>query len=259
MVRDCYVAPPGYLFLESDLASIEVCTMAHLSNDPDLIGLLNSGVKFHRETAMRLFNTSREEVTETQYQVGKTTIFGTFLGQTGVGLMEQLWMFGLTQYGEDECQAFIDGVKHEVYPAIGKYEEKVARELRGTPSHPNLCGSIKDMWGMERRLPGIHSEDKSTVREAVSQGMSLRISGGAQGLIQNAISWLKDEVWRMQQMGVDVRWLLTIHDSLLMLVPEWAAEMVRAVVEEGLTRHCGVELKVQVRAESKMAKTWGAL
>ena len=60
-------------------------------------------------------------------------------------------------------------------------------------------------------------------------------------------------------MGIDVRWLLTIHDSLLLLAPEWAVDIVREVVEEGLTQHCGTKLRVPVRAESKTARTWGEL
>lgn len=252
-IRGCYEAPPGYLFLESDLSSIEVCVMADESSDPDLTRVLNSGVKFHRETASRLFEIPREEVDDIQYTLAKRVIFGTFYGQSGQGLREQLWMQGLTHFDDDMCQQAIDDVKYRVYPAIGRFEEKARHHLKKT-------GTVMDRWGMERKLPGIWSEDKAVASEAVRHYVSHKIQGGAQGLIQSSISWLKTEIRRLRtEMGIDVRWLLTIHDSLLLLTPEWAVDIVREVVEEGLTEHCGVRLRVPVRAESKPARTWGEL
>jgi uracil-DNA glycosylase family 4 len=256
MIRGCYVAPEGYVFIESDLASIEVCVMAHESADPDLCRVLKSGVKFHKETASRLFEVPKEKVDDTQYLMAKRAIFGTFFGQTGSGLKDQLWTQGLTHYTEEMCQASIDGVKYKVYPAIGQYEKLIAALLR----NPRTGGSVRDMWGMERKLPGIYSADRGIAAEAIRHAVSQKIQGGAQGLIQKAISWLKGEVRRLRvEMGIDVRWLLTVHDSLLLLCPMWAVGIVRDKIEEGLTQHCGVELLVPVRAESKVAGSWGEL
>lgn len=255
--RDCFEAPPGYVFVESDAVSIEVCVLADHSGDPGLIHNLNTpGVKFHRQTASKLFSVPYDQVTTEpnggQYFVGKRTIFLTFYGGTGRGLMEQLWMQGLTQYDEIASQGFIDGVKFEVYPGIGRYEESVRRYLL-------KYGKVADWDGLERYLPGIWSEDKSVSAEAVRQGVSLRISGGAQRMLQRAISWLKDKVQELVDIGIDVKWRLTVHDSLLVTCPEWACDIVIATLEEGLTEHFGIKLKVKVRAESKVGKTWGEL
>lgn len=259
-IRECYVAPEGYVFLESDLRTIEVCVMADESGDPGLCSLLQSDVDFHRETAARYFEIPKDEVTGNQRTFAKRIIFGTFFGQTGQGLREQLWMQGLIHFTDEICQEGIDGVKYRVYPGIGKYEKKVEGWLKGTPRNPNTNGSIRTRSGMERLLPGIYSEDKATQRESVRHGVSQKIQGGAQDLIQTSMSWLKGKVRRLRtEMGIDVRWLLTVYDSLLLLTPEWAVDIVREVVEEGLTEHCGVRLRVPVRAESKTAKTWGEL
>lgn len=251
-VRDCYEAPPGYVFLESDLASIEVCVMAHMTQDQQLIKTILSGVHFHTSTASHLFEIPFSTVDGIQKLVAKRTIFGTFYGQTGPGLREQLWMSNLTQYDDEASQAFIDDVKYRVYPGIGKYEEAVERWLR---KH----GKIADLSGMERHLSGIWSDDRRVREEAVRHGVSMVIQGTAQALIQEAISWLKDEIRKLQDDGIDVQWLLTVHDSLLLLSPEWAVDIVRELVEEGLTQHCGIKLRVPVRAESKTARTWGQL
>jgi len=252
-IRECYIAPEGYVFLESDLASIEVCVMAHESGDANLIAALNGKIKFHRVTGSRVFGVKPEDVDDTQYTVSKRVIFGTFYGQTGPGLKEQLWMQNLTQFDDEKCQAFIDAAKYEVYPGIGRYETKIENELRKT-------GTIRDFGGMERKLPGIWSEDRGVRQEAVRHAVSQKIQGGAQTLLQNSIAWLKDEIRALREdSGIDVKWRLTIHDSLLLTCPEWAAEIVREKVEEGLTKQCGKTLRVPVKAESKTAQTWGGL
>lgn len=269
-IRDCFEAPDGYVILESDLSSIEVCVMAHVSRDPDLTAILKSGKRFHQVTASRLFAVPFETVTDPQYKVGKRTIFLTFYGGSGPGLKDQLWMEGLTQYGDDDAQDFIDGVKYRVYPAIGKLENAIGTRLK-TP-HKRLTpdelmtagygasgGIVSDMWGMERHVPGIFSEDRGVRAEAQRFGLSLVVSGGAQGLIQESIAWLKPQIESLRAQELDVRWLLTQHDSLIQLVPEWAVGIVKEIVEEGLTEHCGTRLRVPVRAETKVAKTWGQL
>lgn len=260
MIRACYEAPPGYVFLESDLSSIEVCVMADVSRDPGLMAALNGSVKFHRVTASKLFDIPPDQVDDIQYTLAKRVIFGLFFGQTGLGLREQLWMQGLTHFTDDMCQGYIDTVKYKVYPGIGRYEGQIARELRGTSKSPNLSGSIRSMAGMERLLPGIHSTDRGVANETVRHGLSQKIQGGAQDLLQNSISHLSRSGYpALWEMGIDVRPLLTVHDSLVHLVPEEWVGLVQEVVEEGLTGHCGFKLRVPVRAESKVAKTWGQL
>lgn len=260
MIRACYEAPPGWSFVESDLSSIEVCVMADRSRDPGLASALNGSIKFHRVTASKLFDIPPDRVDDIQYTLAKRVIFGLFFGQTGKGLKEQLWMQGLTHFTEEMCQGYIDTVKYKVYPGIGRYEEQVAQELRGAQKSPNLSGSIRSMSGMERLLPGIHSTDRGVANEAVRHGLSQRVQGGAQDLLQNSISHLSRHGYpSLWEMGVDVRPLLTVHDSLLHLVPEEWVGLVQEVVEDALTEHCGFRLVVPVKAESKVAKTWGEL
>lgn len=253
-IRDCYEAPEGYVFVEVDLASIQVAIMAHESGDPDLCQLIRSGVKFHRETASRYFEIPREQVTDVQYTFGKRIIFGTFFGQTGEGLREQLWTQGLTHFTTEMCQDGIDGVKYRVYPGIGRYEGYVEKKLRMTPD-----GSIRSMSGMERKLPGIHSQDAGVRNEALRQGVCQVIQGGERDVMNGGLTCLKDKVAEFTEAGIDVQWRLDLHDALLLTCPEWAADTVQATVEDGLTQHCGYKLRVPVRAESKRARTWGQL
>jgi uracil-DNA glycosylase family 4 len=258
MIRDCYEAPPGYVFLESDLSAIEVCVMAHESGDPTLIRLLSTpGIKFHRETACRIWDIPPEEVDEIKYYVAKRIIFLTFYGGGGETLKEQLWMQGLTSWRADECQDLIDMTVSKVYPGIAEYKARVADEVARDPA-----GEVRDMWNMPRFLPGIHSSDRKIREEAIRHAVSHKIQGGAQGMLQNSIAWLKYEIPKLAEMGAGIGledWRLTVHDSLLLTCEEWAVPIVQPVVERGLTEHHGARLRVPVRAESKTARSWGAL
>jgi len=261
MIRDCYIAPDGWVFVESDLSSIEVCVMAHLSRGPELIAAIQRG-QFHKQTASRLFSIPIAEVTDEQKTVGKRAFFGPIYGQSGPGLREQLWMQNLVQYTDDDCQDFIDRIKYEIYPSVGRFEELTAHELRhGTPTC--LGGRVRSMSGMERYLPGIWSEDKSVVAEAIRQAVNHRVQGSAQDLLQRSVrSRLKNRIWEMREVeGVGVMWLLTVHDSLVLLSREQDAAYVMEEVERGLVEYCGYKLMdgIEVKAESKTSKTWGGL
>jgi len=261
-VRDCYVAPEGWVFIESDLTSVEVAVMAHLSRGPELIAAVKRG-KFHKHTASKLFNVEVENVDDNQKTVGKRAFFGPIYGQSGPGLREQLWMQGLTQYTDDDAQRFIDRIKYEIYPSVGKYEAKIAHELRyGKKDDHSTAGSVRSMSGMQRYLGGIFSEDKSVVAEAIRQAVNHTVQGSAQDLLQRSMTWLKNRVWEMREIeGVGILWALTIHDSLIVLALHDDAEYVKEQLEEGLTKHHGYELinGIVVGAESKIAETWGGL
>lgn len=252
MLRSCYIAPEGYVFIESDLSTIEVCVIADESKDPTLCRLLSTpGVDFHKETASRVWQIPLSEVSKDQRTVAKRIIFGTFYGQTGQGLKEQLWMEGLIQYDEIECQRLTDQIKREIYPGIQAYIDGVTEEVKR-----DKAGLVRDRWGMPRYLPGIHSTDRRVSEEASRHAVSHKIQGGAQGMLQNSISWLKWKLVDLWSQGVDLEPRLTIHDSLLFTCQERHVDVAREVLEEALTQHHGTRLRVPVRAESTVARVW---
>ena len=166
------------------------------------------------------------------------------------GLQIQLKMMGLDWSLEDCQKVLIDGVLN-VFKGVKRYIDTAPQRARD--------GVVRDVSGMMRYVPGLWSKDEGVRAEARRVVVSHEIQGSAQTMVQRSMIWLKERVWELQDAGVKVDWRLQIHDELIFLVEEEAAEMVKDLVLEGLTEHCGVKLRVPVLAEANVGKTWGEL
>jgi DNA polymerase-1 len=257
LVRDCYICPPGEVFLEVDLAQIETRFLAHESEDPLLIRIFtvpgDDGKPRdpHTETASKVFGVSLQDVTKHQRFIAKRVNFGIPYGVSGRGLSTQLRMSGITGWDDTSCDKMIrEWLK--LYHVCAKYFDRVEGEVART-------GVVKDCWGMPRYLPGVWSLDNKVAAEARRHAVNHRIQGGAQGLLQRSMAWLRPRIADLQSQGVNVKWVLQVHDALLLQVAESAVDIVRPLVVEGMTQHAGMKLRVPIMVDSNVSRTWGGL
>lgn len=251
MVRQGYQAPEGYLLGAWDLSQIEARFLAHESEDTLLTTFFRESRDIHRETAARVLGVGLDDVTSDQRRAAKTINFGIIYGMQAQGLYTQLQSQGLRDWTIDRCEALREGW-FRVYEGVAEYTERVARETRVT-------GYVRDCWGMYRYLPAVWADDASQRAEAERHAVSHRVQGGAQGMIQQAMTWLRPRVEKMRDDGADVRWVLQVHDELIFLFREELAGELGALVMEALTGHCGMELRVPIEASGATARTWGEL
>lgn len=262
-VRDCYEAPDGELFGSWDLSQIEMRYMAHISRDPLLVRFFGDPrLDVHCETAARIFGlkvyadapTKAEmysEVDEMQHRYpSKRAGFGIITNIQGAGLLDQLRMFGCKGWDEDGCDRLIaEWLK--VYKGVASFLDECKREVRQR-------GVVRDCWGMPRYLPGVWSEDRKVAAEAERAASSHKIQGGAQGMIQTSMAWLKPYVRSLRLAGANVRWCLQIHDEVILRFDEDLWSTLDPLVTEGLTEHT-LKLIVPVKAKGSCARTWGRL
>lgn len=251
-VRRCFECPPGQVFLECDYSQIESRVLAHESGDPILIDLFNTGRDIHAETASRMFGVATDQVSGVQRFFAKKINFSIPYGTSGSGLSTQLRMMGIEGWPKEVCQRHIDNWKSDLYVVAAAYIEREEREVERT-------GVVRDCWGMMRYLPAVWSDDAKVAAEAKRQAVNHKIQGGAQGMIHNAIAGLRKPIREMQREGVGVWWSLQMHDSLLFRVEESHVDMVKQVVLDGMVRYCGLDMKVPVLADAKVARSWGDL
>lgn len=259
LIRKGFKCRPGRVIASWDLSQIEMRVMAHFSQDPMLLKFFREGRDIHRETAAIVRGCAPEEVTDRQRAAAKSANFGMIYIIGAKSLQTQLWMQGLTEWKvndprdkEHSCQHLIDKILRDVFKGIPPYWEQVAAETRKT-------GVSRTHDGMPRPLPGIRSRDGGVSEEALRHAVSQRIQGTAQDMIQNSIRWLRPIVWDLQQSGMEIEWLLEVHDEILMGFPEEYWEMMNDLVLEGLTEHSGVELRVPIKASGAYATNWGDL
>jgi uracil-DNA glycosylase family 4 len=251
-VRDGYRCPDGQLFGAWDLSQIEMRVMAHESADPLLCDLFVTGRDVHSETAAAIFGVPLDEVDKvTQRTPAKSAGFGIIYGIGGSGLLTQLRTLGIEGWDVARCD---DLIKEwlRVYGGVADYIASTQAEVRRT-------GLVRDHWGMVRYLPGIWSNDPKVAAEAGRIAVSHRIQGGAQGMIQRSMAWLRPEIRALQDLGLGVHWCLQIHDEVVLRFDELLWKVIDPLVMEALVDHPGIELRVPVEAEGHRSTTWGGL
>jgi DNA polymerase-1 len=249
--RDGIEVPEGELLGSWDLSQIEMRYMAHISRDPLLVRLFHEGRDVHAETAARIFGIALADVEELKHRYpSKRAGFGIITNIQGAGLLDQLRMYGCEGWDEDGCDKLIvEWLK--VYRGVGQFLADTRTEVREK-------GVVRDCWGMPRYLPGVWSEDAKVRAEAERAASSHKIQGGAQGMIQRSMAWLKPRIHEMRQDGLNVRWLLQIHDELLLRFMAELWDVLDPLIIEGLTQH-SLALIVPVKAKGSCARSWGKL
>lgn len=252
-VRKGFVAPPGQVFGGWDLSQIELRLLAHVSGDQTMCQRFIDNVDLHTYTAAEIFKIPVEQVDKMQHRnPAKNAGFGIVYGISGMGLYDQFLMMGAKGWSVEKCDKLIeDWLK--VYPGVREYKEKVKRALYKD-------GVARDMWGMMRYLPGIWSDDRKTRSEAERTAVSHEIQGGAQGMIQNSMRWLKPHIREMQELGMNVTWALQIHDELIFRFDEELWPLMNSLVHTALTKHHGLpNPKVPIQSSGTFGASWGDL
>lgn len=248
-VREGFIAPDGYFMGAFDLGQIEYRWLAHYCKDPRLLHAFNSGLDVHTDTAAKIFGIDYDTAKEKRYRsVAKTVNYGFVYLQTGYGMADTMRKDGLVEWTEKRCNELISEVK-KLYPGIPAFVESVRQQVYRDEY-------AKTYDGMIRYLPGIRSKDPGIAGEALRHAMSQIISGSAQDMLQRSMAWLRDRVWDLQDDGKDVRWLLQIHDELVLLFPQSMAGMVSRLIIHGLTKKSGIELRVPIEADGKVGRRW---
>lgn len=245
------------------MSQIEMRYMAHISKDKLLNQFFNDPkLDVHCETAARIFHLPVDRsatdkkvmyaaIDEKKHRYpSKRAGFGIITNIMGQGLLDQLRMFGCKGWDKRKCDELIDNWLG-VYTGVRAF-------LNDTKEEARRNGVVYDCWGMPRYLPGVWSEDDVVVGEAERAASSHKIQGGAQGMIQNAMIWLKPRIRELQEAGLKVRWVLQIHDELILMFEEELWEILNPLVREALTQH-SLKLSVPIECSGSMARTWGKL
>src|SRR5690606_27773383 len=89
-IRKAFVAPEGRRIVACDYSQIELRIMAHLSEDPALLGAFASGADIHKATAAEVFGKSIDQVAPDERRAAKAINFGLMYGMGAFGLAKQL-------------------------------------------------------------------------------------------------------------------------------------------------------------------------
>lgn len=236
-IRKAFVPEEGWWFLSADYSQVELRVLAHLSQDPILMGAFHKGEDIHARTAAEIFGVSPEMITEQMRREAKVIVFGIVYGMSAFGLARELGV------EPKVAQAYIEGY-FQRYRGVRDFLDRIVEEAREK-------GYVETLMGRRRYLPEISSPNKTVRKFAERAAINTPIQGTAADLIKKAMISIQGQI---EARALATRMLLQVHDELLFEVPEGERDTVESLVRQEME---GVErLRVPLKVEIGWGTDW---
>jgi DNA polymerase-1 len=237
VIRKAFVADPGAVLLSADYSQIELRILAHITRDESLIETFRRGADIHRATASKMFGIPEADLTAEQRRAAKTINFGVLYGMSAFRLSNELGI------STAQAKDFIDAYFAR-YPKIQEYLDRTLEEARST-------GKVTTLFGRVRYIPEIHNRSFTVRGNAERMATNAPIQGTAADLLKLAMIALDA---RLQRQADAARMLVTVHDEIVIEVPEGDAERVVRVVKE--TMENIFPLAVPLAVDAHFGRSW---
>jgi DNA polymerase-1 len=236
-IRSAFVAEPGWRLISADYSQIELRVLAHLSEDPRLIGAFTRDEDIHARTAQEIFGVPAGLQTHEHRRMAKAINYGVIYGLSSFGLA------GRTGSSKTEAQRYIDAY-FERYHGVKDYLDGLVGEARST-------GRVRTLFGRLRPIPEINSADAPSRNRAEREAMNTPLQGTAADLLKLAMVKIHA---RLKREKMQTCMILTVHDELVFEAPEReldrAQEIVRAEMEGAYP------MRVPLKVDLGMGENW---
>lgn len=235
--RTAFVAPPGHKLLVADYDQIELRCIAHLAEDPGLIGAFERGEDIHTATAAAVFDIAPEDVHVEERSKAKMVSYGLAYGMEAYGLAQRL------NIAVAEASAILESY-FEAFPSVRSYMDhtvNVARER----------GYTETLFGRRRQIPELASGNRQIRQAGERQAMNAGIQGLAADIFKVAIVRLDKA---LEDEGLDSRIVLQVHDEIIVEAPE--AEVTQASELMVSVMKGAFDLRVPMEVDLQIATTW---
>lgn len=238
LIRQAFIAPPGYVLLTADYSQVELRIMAHLSNDPNLVKAFSNGWDIHTATASEIFAIPLDKVTSEQRRRAKAVNFGLIYGMSAFGLAKQLGV------ERSDAQHYID-CYFQRYPGVLDYMERTRKQA-------HQQGYVETLFGRRLNLPEINASNMMRQKAAERTAINAPMQGTAADLIKKAMLAVAD--WQYSQEIPIARMIMQVHDELVFEVQENAVEFARETIKH-LMEHA-IELSVPLTVSIGVGLNW---
>ena len=236
-IREAFVANAGCVLLSADYNQIEPRILAHLAQDPVLIGAFARGDDIHTATAVEIFGLPAVQITKDMRRVAKTVNFGIIYGISPYGLSSQL---GISQ---QDAKKYIEAYFAR-FQGVKAFLDKTIADAKGN-------GYVTTMLGRRRPIPELRSGDPAQRGMGERMAMNTPIQGTAADVIKLAMLAVRR---RLAAEKMTAKMILQVHDELIFEVAEAEVEAVRKIVVEEMERV--VSLAVPLRVDVGVGNNW---
>lgn len=237
--RRAFVAGDGKTLLIADYNQIELRCIAHLAEDPGLIGAFEAGHDIHNATAARVFDIKPEDVTVEQRSKAKMVSYGLAYGMESYGLGQRLGI------PTNEAQVILDAY-FEAFPAVRQYMDDTVAEARQR-------GYTETLFGRRRQIPELSSSNFRIRQAGERQAMNAGIQGLAADIFKVALVELDKG---LDESGLEAKVILQVHDEVVLETPPAELDATRDLVVKVMAN--AFDLRVPLDVNLADGPTWAA-
>lgn len=233
LVRNLFVAPPGYKLVVADYSQIEPRVIASFSEDPILVNNYLTGGDIY---------TTIGDTMGVDRKAGKVLVLAI---SYGVGPDKIAANVGCSL---QEARNLLTRFERE-FSSIAKYKAKVIRNAKGKSPIPY----VETLFGRRRYIPDLLSKDTGLLARAERQAFNTMIQGSAADVMKLAL--VRAHSCFVNEPDINV--VLTVHDELVTITPEDRAEETAEAIRQSME---GIKLpafKVPLIADVKIVDKWG--
>ncbi|MEM7324664.1 MAG: DNA polymerase I [Actinomycetota bacterium] len=235
--RRAFVPAEGRRLLVADYNQIELRCIAHLADDPGLVGAFTSGADIHAATAARVFDVEPEDVNTEQRSKAKMVSYGLAYGMEAYGLGQRLNI--PTKEAQVILDAYFDG-----FPAVKEY-------MVGTVTEARNRGYTETLFGRRRSIPELMSDNRNLRQAGERQAMNAGIQGLAADIFKVALVRLDRS---LAERGSESTLVLQVHDEVILEVTDDEVDEMTALVVEEMQG--AFELRVPLEVNLSFGRTW---
>jgi DNA polymerase-1 len=233
LVRNLFVAPPGYKLVVADYSQIEPRVIAAFSQDPILMNNYLSGGDIY---------TTIGDTMGVDRKAGKVLVLAI---SYGVGPDKIASSIGCTV---TEAKKLLKDFEAK-FASIPKYKGKVVRLAKQIKPVPY----IETLFGRRRYIPDLNSKDIGLLSRAERQAFNTMIQGSAADIMKLAL--VRAHSCFVDEPNINV--VLTVHDELVTITPEDRAEETAEAIRESMEGITLKEITVPLIADVQIVDKWG--
>jgi DNA polymerase-1 len=236
-IRRAFIPEEGHQLLSVDYSQIELRVMAHLSQDPVLIEVFESGEDIHAATAAHVYGIDQNQLKPQHRTVAKMVNYGLAYGMGAPGLAERL------NVPVPEARAIMDQY-FQVFGGVREFLDEVVTQAYAD-------GFTTTMFGRRRYLPELGSGNPRVRSIGERQALNAPIQGSAA------------DIMKLAMIGVDralsdgrlrTKMILTVHDELVFEVPAGEGATAAKAVAREMTQVC--QMRVPLAVEMSFGGNW---
>ena len=269
-IKQCYCAPDGYKLVQVDYSQAEMRTATCLSGDPFLSKAYLEGIDVHGTVAELWWPGWNEMDSE---DVWDLPIIGKMDKKT-MRVQAKKGVFARLYLGTEHAIAGILGVtSKQAKPYLAKIDGLLSGLVEWENAQFNIMrkqGYVETLTGRRRRVPLI---TRTNIDEARKAACNAPVQGMASDLILITLidvrKWLLGSIrnpllyecdWDFERRLSEVHILITVHDSIILEVPNDMVEYVGRTVKI-IMENAGIKWMPNVpwKADIEFGQTWGGL